>query len=166
MNYYHINKNTLVVLSGPHSAQSTYVKRLTSCGNPELLDLSMFDLVPEVYESLVETQKHGEKQVYTDKVVFPAIPKTAEELQIEVIENIRNMDQAARYAIDKEIHSSAGPMIWEKSKANKPKSTAIKTWVESVWTIYAQRKTELISGTPFSEVFLDFSIVGDIPYYL
>jgi len=69
MNYYHINKTDLTILSGPHAAQSDYVKRLTSCGNPELLDLSAYDLVPQVFPPLAEgNQYNGETTVFANRV--------------------------------------------------------------------------------------------------
>lgn len=86
MRYYHINMLTLEILSGPHEIQSTYIRRLTSCGNPELLDLSTYGLVPEVYETLTDTQKHGIAIVSADAVTFPAIAKTAGELAAEAAE--------------------------------------------------------------------------------
>lgn len=42
---YHVNNN--VILSGPHAVSSDYVRKLTRCGTPEVLDLSAYDLVPE-----------------------------------------------------------------------------------------------------------------------
>lgn len=83
MNYYHIDPSTLTVISGPHAIRSTYIKKLTNCGNPELLDLLQYNLVPEVYEPLAEGQKHGNQVVTAEAVTFPAIAKTAEDMAAE-----------------------------------------------------------------------------------
>jgi len=96
MNYYHIN-DTLAIISGPHRVMSTYVKKLTRCGNPELLNLLDYDLVPEVRAELTETQKHGDKVVYADRVEFPAIDKTQEELDAEQL-------AANNQALQEELH--------------------------------------------------------------
>jgi len=62
------------------------------------------------------------------------------------------------------IHSTAAPMIFDKAKANKPKCLAIKTWVETCWGLYYQRLDILSGGGDWSETFLDFSVIGPIPY--
>lgn len=48
MLYYHINPNTLTIIAGPFHEQDGYVKQLTSCGNPECLNLASYNLVPLV----------------------------------------------------------------------------------------------------------------------
>jgi hypothetical protein len=50
--YYHLDPTRTTILSGPHNATDTAVKALTSCGNPELLDLAAYDMVPEWREAV------------------------------------------------------------------------------------------------------------------
>jgi hypothetical protein len=45
--YYLLNSEKTAIISGPHVETGTEVKRITRCGNPELLDLSAYDIVPE-----------------------------------------------------------------------------------------------------------------------
>jgi len=74
---YLINPDTLTILSGPHGVQSTFVKKLTNCGNPELLNLADYNIVPAVYPPLTESQRYSATPVVTaDAVTFPgeAIP--------------------------------------------------------------------------------------------
>lgn len=94
MTYDYINTHDRSIISGPHGAQDTYIKRLTSCGNPEvLLAAGPYDLpdgarlVPRVYPPLTDGQRYGgEPIVYADRVEMgvEAIPvPTAEELAAE-----------------------------------------------------------------------------------
>lgn len=79
--YYHIDPNTLSIISGPHAVDSTAIKKLTSCGNPELLNLADYDLVPAAYAALGENQRHASTPVVTaDAVTFPAEDIPQEEL--------------------------------------------------------------------------------------
>jgi len=67
--YYHINKANLTIIKGPISIQDPYIKVLTSCGNPEALDLTPFDLVPLVKSPLGENQRYSNRViVFPDKV--------------------------------------------------------------------------------------------------
>lgn len=84
MLYYHIDPNTLTILSGPFHEQDGYIKRLTSCGNPECLDLSQYNLWPEVRESLTADQKAGTPVVADGVVTIPAIAKTADDLAADL----------------------------------------------------------------------------------
>ena len=81
--YYHISP-TLEILSGPHAADSAYVRNLTRCGTPEVLNLADYGLVPEVREPLGEGQKHGAPIVSAEAVTLPAVARTAEELAAEL----------------------------------------------------------------------------------
>lgn len=71
---YHINNSA--ILSGPHAADSQYVRQLTRCGTPEVLGLSQFGLVPEVKPALSDYQSWGEPVVSAESVTFPAIDWT------------------------------------------------------------------------------------------
>jgi len=76
--YYHIQTGAIV--SGPHSPQSDYVRKLTRCGTPEVLDLSEYGLVPEIREPLGPQQSHGEPIVSADAVTIPAVDWSAEQI--------------------------------------------------------------------------------------
>lgn len=164
MTYYHINKSTLSIIKGPLATGSTYIKKLTSCGNPELLDLSLYDLVPCVKESLGLNQRYSSVPIITTTAVtFTAEDIPQEDIDASLAEqlalNIERMDIACRNWLDKHAHWSAGPMIYDKAKANKPKAQAIKNWTEYVWQEYYTRKSALLTGTPWDESFLDFTSI-------
>lgn len=71
--YYHINPSMLTIIAGPFELQSEYVKNLTHCGNPELLNLADYNLVPEVREALNEDDEISGAPVVT--VTAVTIPK-------------------------------------------------------------------------------------------
>lgn len=75
---YHI-ANT-IILSGPHAADSQYVRQLTRCGTPSVLNLADFGLVPEVKPALGEYQSWGEPVVSADAVTFPVIDWSEEQI--------------------------------------------------------------------------------------
>lgn len=75
---YHIVNNA--ILSGPHADQSDYVRKLTRCGTPDVLDLSEYSLVPEVKPSLGQYQSYGDPVVSADAVTFPVIDWTQAEI--------------------------------------------------------------------------------------
>ena len=77
--YYHIDPNTLTLISGPHTADSPYVRTITRCGTPEVLPLADYGLVPEVREPLGPDQKAGNPLVTASAVTFPAVDKTEAE---------------------------------------------------------------------------------------
>lgn len=52
MLYYHLDTSHQTILSGPHSLYDSELKRITACGNPECLDLTQYDLVPEWREAV------------------------------------------------------------------------------------------------------------------
>jgi hypothetical protein len=95
MLYYHIDNNNNNIISGPHSINSVYIKKLTRCGTPERLDLKTFNLLPEVRESLIENQKYGDRIIEEERVYIPAIDKTPEEIQVE-IDNERETMECTR----------------------------------------------------------------------
>lgn len=90
MTYDYINTHDRSIISGPHGAQDTYIKRLTSCGNPEvLLAAGPYDLpdgarlVPRVYPPLTDGQRYGAPTVYADRVEMGVVAVTAEDLAAE-----------------------------------------------------------------------------------
>ena len=170
MSYDHINKSDLTIISGPHAAQSTYIKKLTRCGNPDILignqpyDLSDGTaLVPRVYAELAEGQKYGEPVVYADRVEVPVIVKSADDILLELNQRIEQMDFAARSWIDKHTHWSAAPMIYDKANKDKPKSKAIKQTTEQIWLTFYTRKAQLQGGAVWDDSMLDFSEI-QYPY--
>ena len=79
--YYHINKDTLTIISGPHSVQSDYIKKLTRCGTPEVLDLSDYNLVPEVKNPIDHYQSYGEPIVTETEVTIPLVEWFEQQIQ-------------------------------------------------------------------------------------
>ncbi len=55
-------------------------------------------------------------------------------------------------------------MVFDKASKGKPKSLAIKNWVESCWNLYYQREGQLDAGMPWDESYLDFTVIGPCPY--
>lgn len=84
MIYYHVNPDTQEILAGPVHEQHAYVKQLTSCGNPECLDLSQYNLWPEVREPLTAEQKAGAPVAEDGVVTIPAIAKTSDDLAADL----------------------------------------------------------------------------------
>lgn len=180
-NIYHINPQTLTILGGPHYIGSTEIKKLTRCGNPDvLLAVGPYDLddgtrlVPQVWPELAEGFRFGgEPVVYADRVEIPAIPKTQAELDAERDQRIQQMEQAVVNYIETKggqnkgrIHFTAAPMVDRKAAAAKPKSKAINDWAQSCWMLYYQREAALLAGAPWEGAMLDFSSCGTMPYTL
>ena len=163
-NYYHINKDNLTVLSGPHYEKSTYVKKLTKSGNPEVLDLLLFNLVPEVRPSLaIEQTYSGAKTVFADRVELVIRDKTVDELSDDRDFNIERIGNAYRGHLTDYAHWSSGPEIFDKAKANKPKAKAIKEWVNTCRSQYFTNKANLKAGVKFDESWL---VYPEPPYGL
>jgi len=83
MNYYLIDPNNLSIISGPHAHNSTELKKITRCGNPELLNLLAYNLVPEVIPTISENQKYGSQLVSQTEVSYQIVDKTKEDLEGE-----------------------------------------------------------------------------------
>lgn len=95
MYYYHISRrNPLAIISGPHDIQSEYVKTLTSCGNPELLDLSRYDLVPLIEEELGDDDEFGDSVITETGVirtkVQPPLPEVRRRKRARIAEICTN----------------------------------------------------------------------------
>lgn len=94
MYYYHISRNPLAIISGPHDIQSEYVKTLTSCGNPELLDLSRYDLVPLIEEELGDDDDFGDPVItetgVTRTKVQPTLPEVRRRKRARIAEICTN----------------------------------------------------------------------------
>lgn len=165
MNYYHIDKDTFTIISGPHAVRSTYVKMLASCGNPECLDLSQYDLVPQVCAPLTEGQKHGAPAIYADRVEIPAIAKTAEELAGELAGKLTQIDDAARAYIASQIDPDGMILVTRLSAAGHPYGTAVEQWLVRVRIEHARRKAVVEAGVEdFSSAHLDYNSFEDKPY--
>ena len=80
-NYYEVRGSKII--SGPHHMMSDEIKRITSCGNPELLgNLGKWGLVPEARDTLGENQGYGGGELATDglSVRLPAIDIAPEDM--------------------------------------------------------------------------------------
>lgn len=161
---YHIAPTAPTIISGPHAVTSTYVKKLTRCGNPELLDLTAYDLVPQVWPELAEGYRYGGEPTVRAHVVemgVEAIPieELAQQAGVALAMNIDRLDAACRAYIDKHAHWSGGLMAADKAKAGKPKAQAVFVWAERVWDLYFERKALLKAGTPWTDDLADFSSI-------
>lgn len=101
MTYYHIDPNTLTIISGPYDVLSATIRKLTRCGNPDVLmggqPYVLPDgtrLVPQVWPELAEGQKHGEPVVYADRVEVPAVAIPVEDLMQQTKDRLTMAVQA------------------------------------------------------------------------
>ncbi len=81
MVYYHISRTPLAILSGPHDTQSEYVKTLTGCGNPELLNLADYHLVPLIEEEIGDDDNFGNPVITDAGVVLEKVQPTLAEVR-------------------------------------------------------------------------------------
>lgn len=81
MYYYHISRSPLAILSGPHDTQSEVIKRLTGCGNPELLDLSAYNLVPLLEEEIGDDDDFGSPAITEAGIVLAKVQPTIAEVR-------------------------------------------------------------------------------------
>lgn len=82
-NLYHIENGA--ISSGPHHPLSDAIKRITNCGNPELLgDMWKYGLVPEVLGPLGANQGYGEPKLAKDgmSVTVQAVDVPPESLPV------------------------------------------------------------------------------------
>jgi hypothetical protein len=77
--YFHVDPMTKEIIAGPFTAMDVYVKKLTSCGNPDLLPLAEYNLLPATFAPASANEKYGPPSVVNDKVVYQAIPLSSEE---------------------------------------------------------------------------------------
>lgn len=78
MLYYHIPALT------EYDDHSTYANKLTRCGEPWKLDLTQFDSVPVVKETLLDGQKWGTPGLEATRYYYPAVAKSAGEIAAEL----------------------------------------------------------------------------------
>ena len=85
MNYYQTNKDGTEILSGPFSINSIEMRRITNCGNPELLtNLSKWYLVTEDRPPLNTNEKYTTPILIDGVAKLNVIPKTEVELLAEL----------------------------------------------------------------------------------
>jgi len=85
MNYYQTNKDGTEILSGPFSINSIEMRRITNCGNPELLtNLSKWYLVTEDRPPLNTNEKYTTPILIDGVAKLNVIPKTKVELLAEL----------------------------------------------------------------------------------
>jgi hypothetical protein len=167
MIYYQVKDGKIV--SGPHGADSTYVKKLTSCGNPELLNLTTYELLPERREPLGEYQRAGSPVVMTDHVLIPAVDFTQDEIEAAkgaiIADNIAQLWQAATDYERSYISGSAVGLVTIGIVKQKPKSLAVMAWINSIWGgRYYPIKAALQAGKAFDSEMLDYSSCGPMPH--
>jgi hypothetical protein len=124
MMYYLVENGS--ILSGPHAAQSHEVKLRTSCGNPELLDLTRYGYLPEVREALTQWQVHGAPVVESDRVFVPVVDRPIGEVRAERIAQI-NYEAGRRIESVWPLwaQSNAALGVYPESDAN-----ACRQWIE------------------------------------
>lgn len=100
--YYHINKDTLTIISGPHHESSDYIKKLTRCGTPEVLNLLDYDLVPEIKNPIDHYQSYGDPIVTATEVTIPLVEWFDQQIQEyeqqQLLERRANMSCTPRQA--------------------------------------------------------------------
>lgn len=121
--------------------------------------------LPVIRPALGANQILGAPIIKVDQVIFEVVDKTPQELEAELAANILAMYHAAREYIDRRLHWTAAPMIFDKAKGNKPNSKALMDWTIAVWQLYWQREDDLLAGTiEWDATLLDFSVLGDLPH--
>ena len=138
MNYYHIDKEQLKILSGPHSDRSTYVKKLTSCGNPELLNLSGWGLVLLVYPELSQNQRYtSARTVYQDRVEAGVEEIPTEEIQETALKNLEaSVEQHIFSAVHAKGYDSTDSLSKYMARPNSPwyaECVALGDWIDACW---------------------------------
>lgn len=86
-------------------------------------------------------------------VGYERIVVTAPVYEPTVADHIEQLDLACRAAIDS-LHWSAGPMIFDKAKENKPKSKALKEWAEGCWVQFYTNSAILEAGGQWDDAML------------
>ena len=77
--------------------------------------------------------------------------------------NYQALWQAAHDYEFAQISGSALSLLTIGVMQGKPKSLAIKSWIQDIWNLYYTRKAT-ITNTQIPNVMLDFSSCGEIPY--
>lgn len=80
LKYYQIDPDLLIIISGPYDLDSPELRKITRCGTPELLDLSKYNIVPELKDPLGDYQYYTTPEVYLDHVRIPICDKTEVEI--------------------------------------------------------------------------------------
>lgn len=103
-NYYIIDQQALTIISGPHNIMATEIKKLTNCGNPDLLGdeyLATLSIVPEVSPALdPETQTYDGVTVSATAVTKNVRALTSEELAAKAQAEQDATIQALTFALE------------------------------------------------------------------
>ena len=81
MVYYHIDLATNKIVAGPFSPSDLYVRQATSCGNPELLNLSDYGFLPSDEVTSSEDDDYGDPVISGTVVVRPKEQPTLAEVR-------------------------------------------------------------------------------------
>lgn len=149
---YYVDKETLKILT-QKQALDKYVGAkgpgvellpadLADMKLAHLVDSGVGDVPTEVAE-LVEGEYRRIYRAFTD-----------EEKEIIARRSIDRLDKSFRAHVDKNLHWSSGPMVFDKAKENKPKSKALKEWVETCYAQMANNKGIIAGGGAFTDEML------------
>lgn len=81
MVYYHIDLATNKIVAGPFSPSDLYVRQATSCGNPELLNLSDYGFLPSDEVTSSDDDDYGDPVISGTVVVRPKAQPTLAEVR-------------------------------------------------------------------------------------
>lgn len=81
MVYYHIDLATNKIVAGPFSPRDLYVRQATSCGNPELLNLSDYGFLPSDEVTSSDDDDYGDPVISGTVVVRPKAQPTLAEVR-------------------------------------------------------------------------------------
>lgn len=81
MVYYHIDLATNKIVAGPFSPSDLYVRQATSCGNPELLNLSDYGFLPSDEVTSSDDDDYGDPVISGTVVVRPKTQPTLAEVR-------------------------------------------------------------------------------------
>ena len=81
MVYYHIDLATNKIVAGPFYPSDLYVRQATSCGNPELLNLSDYGFLPSDEVTSSDDDDYGDPVISGTVVVRPKVQPTLSEVR-------------------------------------------------------------------------------------
>jgi hypothetical protein len=153
MPFYHRTTGTIF------DETSDFVKKLTRCGTPEVLDLTEYDCLPVEYATLLDGQRHGEPVFETTRVLYPAVDLSHEELAELLIQRLGQIQQARRAWLDANIDPDGLQLAMMLYQQGSAKGAAIFNWCVQLGIASERRQAELMAEVvDWSEALCDFSM--------
>jgi len=103
-------------------------------------------------------------QTITDVLIMTDTTITYEVINKSDNELIDMLWNAAHIYEYSQINGAAIGMVTIGIILNKPKANAVSQWINSIWTLYYQRKAMILVSGTFTTDMLDFSQCGIMPH--